>query len=138
MALTLANMALASGLTLANPLIVVYELNVSNNVSRQERLEIAATAQTGEGAPASEYQVTVTNGGATHGNYTVAVFMDRAAFDVGKPPVEVLRDGTRTKIYSVNLSLEEYQGMDARAAAYAHLAAQPEFEGAVVITDIEM
>jgi hypothetical protein len=64
--------------------------------------------------------------------------MNQAAFDAGKPPVEIFKDGRNTKVFSINLDNPIFDGMTPRQAAYSHMIALPEFAGAVLVEGIEV
>lgn len=135
MALTLPSISLSSGIDIANPLLVISELNVTNNASINERLEVAMAP--GEGQQVNEgYKVVTNNHGGKGCTYMVSVFATQAAFEAGKPPVEVLRDERSVKVFSVQLADAAYDGMEPRTAAYAHLIAQPGFAGSTVVDGI--
>ena len=135
MALTLPTISLSSGIDIANPLLVISELNVNNNASINERLEVSMAP--GEGEPVNDgYKIVTNNHGGQGCTYMVSVFATQAAFEAGKPPVEVLRDQRSVKVFSVQLADAAYEGMEPRAAAYAHLAAQEGFGEAVVVSEI--
>lgn len=138
MAFTLPTIMLASGLELANPLLVISELNVSNNASISERLDIMA-APGGDGEMVSQsYKVLKSQNGGRGCSAIVSVFMNQAAFDAGKPPVEIFKDGRNTKVFSINLDNAGFEGMTPRQAAYAHMMALPEFESAVLVDGLEV
>lgn len=138
MAFTLPKITLASGLELANPLLVISELNVSNNSSISERLDII-TAPGGVGDAVNQsYKILKSQNGGRGCSAIVSVFITRNAFDAGKPPVEIFKDGRNTKVFSINLDNPDFDGMTPRQAAYAHIMALPEFEGAVLIDGVEV
>ncbi|WP_412522354.1 hypothetical protein [Shewanella algae] len=126
MALTLPTISLSSGIDIANPLLVISELNVNNNASINERLEV--TLAPGDGDAVNDgYKIVPTNHGGKGCTYMVSVFATQAAFEAGKPAVEVLRDQRSVKVFSVQLLDAAYEGMTPRQAAYAHLATQEGF-----------
>ena len=126
MALTLPTISLSSGIDIANPLLVISELNVNNNASINERLEVNTAP--GEGDAINDgYKIATTNHGGKGCTYMVSVFATQVAFEAGKPPVEVLRDQRSVKVFSVQLLDAAYEGMTPRQAAYAHLATQEGF-----------
>lgn len=138
MAFTLPKITLASGLELANPLLVISELNVSNNASISERLDIMA-APGGDGEMANQsYKVLKSQNGGRGCSAIVSVFMNQAAFDAGKPPVDIYKEGRNTKVFSINLDNPEFDGMTPRQAAYAHMMSLQEFAGAVLVEGVEI
>ncbi len=135
MALTIAKLTLASGVELTNPLIVISDLNISNNVSQSQRLEISqapapAEAEGYSQAVNQEYSINTTQSGGKHANYMVSVFLSQVAFEAGKPPVEKLHNNHQLKIFQLNLNDAQYSELDARVAAYKHLSNQEEFTDA--------
>lgn len=136
MALTLPTISLSSGIELANSLLVISELNVSNNSSINERLEINLAPEEGEQVN-DGYKIVTNNHGGQGCTYMVSVFADQEAFEAGKPAVEVLRDQRTTKVFSVQLADAAYEGMTPRQAAYAHLQ-QNEFADAAVVESISV
>ncbi|WP_249552764.1 hypothetical protein [Shewanella sp. 8A] len=138
MAFTLPTITLASGLELTNPMLVISELNVSNNSSSSERLDIIA-APGGDGEAVNQsYKILKSQNGGCGCSAIVSVFMSQAAFDAGKPPVEIFKDGRNTKVFSINLDNPDFDGMTPRQAAYAHMIALPEFAGAVLVDGVEI
>lgn len=138
MAFTLPTITLASGLELANAMLVISELSVSNNSSLSERLDIAS-APGGEGESINQsYKLLKDTHGGRGCSAIVSVFMSQAAFDAGKPPVDIVKDGRNTKVFSINLDNSDFDFMTPRQAAYAHIMALPEFEGAVLIDGVEV
>lgn len=138
MAFTLPKITLASGLELANPLLVISELSVSNNSSSSERLDIMA-APGGDGEMANQsYKVLKSQNGGRGCSAIVSVFMNQAAFDAGKPPVDIYKEGRNTKVFSINLDNPEFDGMTPRQAAYAHMMSLQEFAGAVLVEGVEI
>ncbi len=138
MAFTLPKITLASGLELANPLLVISELNVSNNASISERLDIMA-APGGDGEMANQsYKVLKSQNGGRGCSAIVSVFMNQAAFDAGKPPVDIYREGRNQKVFSINLDNPDLEGMTPRQAAYSHIMALPDFAGAVLVEGVEV
>lgn len=136
MAITLASLALSSGLELLNPLLVISELNVSNNTSASEHLDIINAP--GEGVDVNQaYKVINTRHGGRGCSVIVSVFMSQAAFDAGKPPIDVLKDGRNTKVFSINLDAPEFEAMTPRQAAYAYLLSQ-EFSDGELVTELEV
>lgn len=137
MSFTVASLVLSSGLELTNPMLVISELSVSNNSSSSERLDILTAP--GEGTEVSQsYKVIASTHGGRGCSAIVSVFKDVAAFDSGKPPVEILKDGRNTKVFSINLDDPAFAGMTPRQAAYAHIIALPEFAGAVLVEGVEV
>lgn len=138
MAFTLPTITLASGLELANAMLVISELNVSNNASISERLDIAS-APGGEGESINQsYKLLKDTHGGRGCSAIVSVFMSQPAFDAGKPPVDIVKDGRNTKVFSINLDNPDFYGMTPRQAAYAHIMALPEFAGAVLVEGVEV
>jgi hypothetical protein len=137
MALFIPTITLSSGLVLANTMAVISDLSVNNNVSTSERLDIVSSPGDGE-AINEYYQVATTNHGGKNCSYMVSIFMDEQSFMDGKPPVEQLKDGRKTKVFSVNLLADEYKDLETRDAAYAHLMKQPDFEDATQAESIEV
>lgn len=135
MALTIATLTLASGLSLTNPLLVISELNISNNSSESQRLDISTAPGADASAPQA-YQLINSQHGGRGCSYLVSVFINQAAFDAGKPPVEQLKDGRATKVFSVNLDDAAYKDLTPRQAAYAHLITQPGFEAAEAVAGL--
>jgi hypothetical protein len=136
MALLIPTLTLSSGLVLANAMAVISDLSVNNNVSTSERLDIVSSP--GEGEAINEYyQVVTTNHGGKNCSYMVSIFMDEQSFMDGKPPVEQLKDGRKTKVFSVNLLEQAYKDLEPRQSAYAHLVTQPGFEDAIQAESIE-
>ncbi|TVP08700.1 hypothetical protein [Shewanella sp. KCT] len=137
MALTLPSISLSSGIDIANPLLVISELNVTNNASINERLEVAMAP--GEGEQVNDgYKLVTNNHGGKGCTYMVSVFATQAAFEVGKPPVEVLRDDRSVKVFSVQLADAAYDGMTPRQAAYVHLVTQEGFEQSVEVDGVSV
>lgn len=137
MALILPSISLSSGIDITNPLLVISELNVNNNASINERLEVNMSP--GEGEPINEgYKVVTSNHGGQGCTYMVSVFATQTAFEAGKPPVEVLRDERSAKVFSIQLADAVYEGMTPREAAYAHLVTQTSFEAATVVDGINV
>ncbi|PKG73183.1 hypothetical protein CXF86_18940 [Shewanella sp. GutCb] len=135
MALTIPTLALSSGIELANPLLVISELNVNNNTSSNERLEINGAP--GEGNAVSQgYKVITSNHGGQGCTYMVSVFASQDAFDEGKPPVDQVREGRNVKVFSLNLAEDVYTGITPREAAYTHLTEQTEFEAAHLVSEV--
>ncbi|CAD6366750.1 hypothetical protein SHEWT2_01231 [Shewanella hafniensis] len=135
MAFTMQQLVLSSGLVLNNPLLVISELNVSNNSSLSERLDI----ETRNAADVNQsYHVISSSHGGRGCSAIVSVFMHQAAFDAGKPQVDVVKDGRNTKVFSINLDNPDFEGMTPRHAAYAHMMALPEFEGAVLVDGVDV
>lgn len=138
MAFTLPTITLASGLQLANPMLVISELSVSNNSSLSERLDITS-APGGEGEAINQsYKLLKDTHGGRGCSAIVSVFMNQAAFDAGKPPVDIVKDGRNTKVFSINLDNPDFDGMTPRQAAYAHIMALQEFDGAVLVDGVEV
>tara|TARA_R110001583_G_scaffold23841_15_gene87527 strand:+ start:3800 stop:4213 length:414 start_codon:yes stop_codon:yes gene_type:complete len=134
MALLLPYIALSSGLELTNAMAVISDLNVSNNVSTSERLDVTMSPRSGD-AVNEHYQVVSSNHGGKNCSYMVSVFISEQAFNEGKPPIEQLKEGRSTKVFSVNLLDQEYKDLEARAAAYSHLVKQAGFEAAKQVID---
>lgn len=135
MAFTMQQLVLSSGLVLSNPLLVISELNVSNNSSLSERLDI----EPWDAADINQsYRVISSPHGGRGCSAIVSVFMNQAAFDSGKPPVDIVKDGRNTKVFSINLDNPDFDGMTPRQAAYAHIMALPEFAGAVLVEGVEV
>jgi hypothetical protein len=136
MALKVPSIALSSGLTLTNAFVVVGELNVSNNASSNERLEVVE-APGGDGAAVNQkYKVVSTIHGGKNGTYSASIFMDQAAFDDGRPPVESFKEGRNTKFFSVDLLDAKYVGVTPREAAYLHLMEQESFLAATEVESL--
>jgi hypothetical protein len=135
MALLIPTITLSSGLVLANAMAVISDLSVSNNVSTSERLDVISSPGDGE-AINEYYQVTITNHGGKNGSYMVSIFMDEQSFADGKPPVEQLKDGRQTKVFSMNLLADEYKDKSTREAAYLHLSNQERFSETSIIEGI--
>ncbi|MGB0895624.1 MAG: hypothetical protein ACPGUD_14610 [Parashewanella sp.] len=139
MALTIAKLKLESGLELTNPLIIISELNTSNNSSQSQRLEIASTPAEGQAERLNqEYSLNTSKSGGTYCNYMVSVFLNKEAFDTGKPPVEQLKDNRSIKVFSLNLDGDEYKDLTPRKAAYAHLKKQDGFVKAEEVENLEV
>ncbi|MGR3970702.1 hypothetical protein [Shewanella sp. 1180_01] len=137
MSFTLPVLVLSSGLELANPLLVISELSVSNNISTHARLDIINSP--GDGVNVNQsYKVVDTSSGGRGCSAIVSVFMNQAAFEAGKPPVDLLKDERNTKVFSINLDDPSFDGMTPRQAAYAHILALPEFDGAVLVDGVEI
>lgn len=135
MAFTMQQLVLSSGLVLSNPLLVISELNVSNNSSLSERLDIEPWDAAGVN---QSYRVISRSHGGRGCSAIVSVFMNQAAFDAVKPPVDIVKDGRTTKVFSINLDNPDFEGMTPRNAAYAHIMALPEFEGAALVAGVEV
>lgn len=139
MAFTIAKIVLTSGLELTQPLLVISELNVSNNASLSERLDIVAAPMTpiedSNEAPDNKQSYTLlkTNHGGRGCNAIVSVFINQTAFEAGKPPVDFFKDDHNIKVFSIPLDNPEFDGMTPREAAYAHVLTLPEFDGAKVV-----
>ncbi|WP_445772936.1 hypothetical protein [Shewanella sp.] len=126
MALLIPSITLSSGIELTNVMAVISDLNVSNNVSASERLDVVSSP--GEGDAINEhYQIVTTSHGGKNASFMVSVFMNEQAFNDGKPPIEQLKEGRSTKVFSVNLLADEYKELEARTAAYSYLAKQAGF-----------
>jgi hypothetical protein len=137
MALLIPTITLSSGITIESALAVISELNVSNNVSVSERLEVVNAP--GDGAVINDnYQVITSNNGGKAGSYMVSIFMSQQAFTEGKPPVEQLKDGRQTKVFSVNLLEPAYTDLTPRKSAYTHLVTQPGFEASTEVVGLEV
>ncbi|WP_372941791.1 hypothetical protein [Shewanella sp.] len=126
MALLIPSITLSSGIELTNALAVVSDLNVSNNVSTSERLDIVSSPSDGD-VVNEHYQIVTTSHGGKNASFMVSVFMNEQAFNDGKPPIEQLKEGRSTKVFSVNLLTDEYKDLEARTAAYSYLAKQAGF-----------
>lgn len=137
MSFTIPALVLSSGLELANPLLVISELNTSNNTSSSERMDIVTAPGDGPAVNQSYKVITTTHGGRGC-SAIVSVFKDKAAFDAGKPPIDILKDGRNTKVFSINLDEPAFDGMTPRQAAYAHILALPEFDGAVLVDGVDI
>ncbi|AYV14319.1 hypothetical protein [Shewanella algae] len=135
MALTLPTISLSSGIDIANALLVISELNVNNNVSINERLEVSMAP--GEGNAINDgYKIVTNHHGGKGCTYMVSVFATQAAFEAGKPPVEVLRDQRSVRVFNVQLEDAAYEEMEPRQAAYAHLVTQEGFAEASEVPGI--
>tara|TARA_R110002126_G_scaffold220423_1_gene365784 strand:- start:1004 stop:1417 length:414 start_codon:yes stop_codon:yes gene_type:complete len=137
MALLIPTITLTSGITVTNGIAIISELNVSNNVSTSERLDVINAPLDGE-AINDNYQIVESTNGGKAASYMVSLFMNKQAFEDGKPPVEQLKDGRQTKVFSVNLLEPVYKDLTARKSAYAHLSTQPGFEDATEVESIEV
>lgn len=135
MALSILTITLTSGITVKNALAVISELNVSNNVSISERLDIVNAPTEGE-AVNDNYQIVESTNGGKAASYMVSIFMNQQAFADGKPPIEQLKDGRQTKVFSVNLLEPAYKDLTPRKSAYAHLMTQPGFESGTEVTGL--
>ncbi|MGK4303316.1 hypothetical protein ACSMFS_05520 [Shewanella xiamenensis] len=134
MAITKAQLILSSGLVLSDPVIVISEMNIVNNSSVSERLDITSNSD----ESAQHYQIEKSTAGGNACSAICSVFMNKAAFDAGKPPVDTLKDGRSTKVFSINLDKPEFNGMTPRQAAYAHMMALPDFDGAVLVDGVDV
>ncbi len=139
MALTISTLLLASGLQLNNPLIVISELNVSNNTSTSERLDVIDAPNEGDSTLVNQsYSINTTNNGGRYANYMVSIFLNQDAFDQGKLPIEKWHESRQVKVFSINLNEEQYQDLTPRQSAYQHLGKQEEFIEAEEIEDLEV
>lgn len=137
MALLIPSITLSSGLELTNAMAVISDLNVSNNVSTSERLDVVSSPSDGD-AINEHYQIVTASHGGKNASFMVSVFMSEQAFNDGKPPVEQLKEGRNTKVFSVNLLGDEYKELDARTAAYSHLVKQTGFIDSVAIETLSV
>ncbi len=135
MALTIDSLTLASGVQLNNPLIVISDLNITNNSSQSQRLEISQAPAPAEGEGESqavnqEYSLNTTQSGGRYAYYVVSIFLNQQTFEQGKPPVEKWHENHTVKNFNVNLDGEAYAELEPRAAAYEHLCKQLGFTDA--------
>ncbi|NKF51356.1 hypothetical protein G3R49_12390 [Shewanella sp. WXL01] len=124
MALVLPSITLASGITLTNALAVISELNVSNNTTLSERVEVIDDPSLEKSEPSNEYQLSSSTHGSKLCTFFVSIFMSEETFANGKPEVERYHEGRDCKCFSVSLLDDKYTDMTPRQAAYAYLQAE--------------
>lgn len=139
MALTVATLTLSSGLEVANPVLILSEINNHNNVTASEKLTIQAGDPVDQQSGSQgTYALQSTSSGGNYCTYMVAVFASKAAFNAGKPAVETLKDSHSSKVFNFDLNDAAYKNMTPREAAYTHLKTDPCMAGATEVSGLNL